>query len=142
MSSVRSILQIIILVGLTLSIFSNVYGDDWICIDRDDNGKCLFSYNKKIIRVSKNIVRVWEKKIISDEDKTSDNLYEEDDSHNVYLDEIDCKNKTMKLLHYTTYKISGSVRKTHDFSDTRPTLIVPDSRGELLYNHVCKSKTK
>lgn len=133
---------VFLIVVIVLLSFSNVYGDDWICINRDDNGKCWFSYNKKIIRVSKNIVRVVEKIIISDEDKKNDKSYDKDESYSIYLNEIDCKNMTMKLLQSTRYKIDGSVSKSFDLSDGKPRFIVPDSIGEIEYNKVCKPKTK
>ena len=120
------------IVVIVLLSFQNVYGDDWICSDRDE---CLYSYNKKIIRVSKNIVRVWGK-VIND---TYDDEYK---SYSIVLNEIDCKKKTMKLIKGTKYKMDGSVIQRIGFPDTKPESIIPDSIGESLYNQVCKPKTK
>ena len=67
MLSRKNIWLIIILMGLTLSIFSNVYGDDWIFYGENNRGKQYYDKNSMIYPFdSKTIIRVWVK-IIYDE---------------------------------------------------------------------------
>lgn len=52
------------------------------------------------------------------------------------LQQIDCQNKTLKLLDITVYNTSGDIKSTGQDSSTSP--IAPETNADWLYQMICK----
>ena len=130
----------VILIGLAILGCVEVWGADWKLYDSNEN--YLGYYDAQdITRPSKNIVRVWvkwdytEKGVIEWVGKLGKKY--ENLSHLKNLSEINCVEKTVRILSMIYYDNKGGVI----YSSSSPLeldFIVPESHGERLYKVTCK----
>jgi len=131
----------VILIGLTLFTYAEVWGADWRLISSTDSYKCFYDA-ENITRSSTNIVGVWARleyteKGISGIVKEFGKHYE-DLSYSLELWEIDCVKKKQRILSITEYSVEGSILYTNP-AKSRPSAWKPISReavAESLYNAV------
>jgi hypothetical protein len=131
---------IVLLIGLAIFGYAEVWGADWKLLASDE--KSLAYYDaQSIIRPSKNIVKVWvkvdytEKGVIDyvgDLGKKYENL-----SHEKSLWEINCVEKIFRQLSWIAYDNKGEVIYSSS-SPLRWDFIPPESIVEALYKIVCK----
>jgi hypothetical protein len=116
------------------------YGADWKFYRFNDLAESYYDV-QSITRPSKNVVRVWERmnfteKGIMDEVESLGKTFKKLE-YSVVLHEINCAEKTVRMLSSTDYDNKGRVI----FSDSSPTkwlFIIPGSIGESLYKEICK----
>jgi hypothetical protein len=131
----------VILIGLTLFTYAEVWGADWRLISSTDSYKCFYDA-ENITRSSTNIVGVWARleyteKGISGIVKEFGKHYE-DLSYSLELWEIDCVKKKQRILSITEYSVEGTILYTNP-ANSRPSAWKPISReavAESLYNAV------
>jgi len=132
MQSRKSVWFIIILMGLSLSIFSNVYGEDWIFYGENELGKHY--YDKSRITYpfqSKTIIRVWEKTIYDENVRgayirdlmnrgiTRSQISEKGLDKLVTMithAELDCKEMKYGFIQSILYDKNGNTLDEHSFS--------------------------
>ena len=143
--SIMSLSFLTILLLVTPVIGSS---DDWVeyGISYDDN---VYFYNKvNIKRTTKDIVQVWGKVVFSKEGREqyiqklryqgmSTEGYDKL-SHNLDLEEIDCKNQMYKFLSITHYDTEGRVLNSGSSDESNWSYISPDSTMDTLRKEVCK----
>lgn len=126
--------------------------DDWVEFGRTDNGN-IFFLNKAKIEYQKNgIVRVWEKKIYSDEGrKELISAYKKNEfpaekfekiSYCLGLKEIDCEKDMLRLLSLTFFDLNNNVLLSHNYSCSNWENIVPISLYSDLYKKLCGYEKK
>jgi hypothetical protein len=116
------------------------WGAAWYCIEIDSDGNALLLDAASISRQPNNIVRAWSKKIYSRKAvnewvKDVGEKYK-DLSYSITLVEYHCTEKKMRILTTTFYSSGGGV-----IGESPPDewmFIVPDSKGEVLFEEVCK----
>ena len=129
-------------IGFISFCFMEARGADWKPYAADNNG---FSYydSGSITRPSETIVRVWTKYVFTEGGRAGMvaklGAKYRDVDRGLYYSELNCADKTFRLLSTTIYSKEGAVI----FSDSsvkewKP--IPPDSRGEVLYDMVCKGQ--
>jgi len=135
----KILLSILIITGIFFS-YSELWGADWR--PYAISGEGLFYYDAEgITRPSKNIVRVWAKIVFTEESVKNivnkfgvefSNLKESRD-----LLEINCKDKTIRILSFTYFATDGKVIFSNEFGE-KPSYIAPETINEFLYKEVCK----
>ena len=134
----------VILVGLAIFSYTEVWGADWRVIGQPTvkDAGVLYYDADSITHPSKNIVRTWIKKVYSKSGVTRyakeigkrfENL-----SYAVELYEVNCIEKKILLLESTAYSKDGDVIISSKSQPTEWNSIVPGSMGEALYGSVCK----
>jgi hypothetical protein len=130
----------VILIGLTIFGYGEVWGADWKLYDLD--GQILRYYDtESITRPSKNIARVWVR--LEYTDKGVIELVKKFGKHYenfkviIALNEMNCSDKKIRNLSITHYSNEGKViLKASRKSEWE--YIVPQSVAENLYKFVCK----
>ena len=154
MLSKKNIWLIVILMGLTLSIFSNVYGEDWIFYGENNRGK---HYYDKISIIylfdSKTIIRVWEKTIYDEDNRNSyiqdlmdrgisiEGMSQEGLDKLVMMItqlEIDCKEMKYGYIESILYDKNGETLDDHSYSPIQRNRSVEKGMViELLFKKIC-----
>ena len=146
----KTVYSVIVSVLFVILLVTPVIGssDDWVeyGISYDDN---VYFYNKvNIKRTTKDIVQVWGKVVFSKEGREkyieemrnrgmSTEGYDKL-SHNLDLEEIDCKNQRYKFLSITHYDTEGRVLNSGSSDESNWSDISPDSTMDTLRKEVCK----
>ena len=146
----KTISSVIFLSFLVLILLvTPVIGSDWIEYDRDDNGNVLL-YKKGNIENNgtKDIVRVWEKRVYSDkgreiyiQDKIKEGMsmkgYDKlSNSQDLYR--IDCKKQMMNLVSVVRYDKNGKVMYSNNIEEPEWNHIIPNSLMDTLRKKVCE----
>jgi len=130
----------VILIGLALFGYAEVWGADWEYYGGCDNYLAYYDA-QSITRTSKNIARVWvrwdwtEKGVINcvgSLGKKYENL-----SHSIYLMEINCEEKMTHELSLTYYDNNGGVIYLFS-SSSEWDFVISESVTEGLYKEVCE----
>jgi hypothetical protein len=132
----------IMIVGITLSVFSNnVFGESLVKYFTDEDGT-EYSYDKDSVKRQSGKVKVWTTVILGVESRSEiqknvsikafENL-----SFTRTLDEINCKEGRTRVVTIIYYDVKRKVLYTiTEQTDWRS--IVPDSINDLLKSSVCK----
>ena len=118
---------------------------------KDDNDGNIYSYSKVNIRhSSKNIVQVWEKRVLSEESRKEYIQIKKDDgkstkgwdklSYNIILSEIDCNKKMIHVLSVNLYDTNGDSLDYFSVDNPKWDYIIPDSNTDNLQKKVCPNK--
>lgn len=141
MSKVKIPFMSAFLIGFVLLGCEEAWGTGWKAYGDTDDG--LFYYDtENIFRLSKSIVRVWnkmvfsEKGIISLEQKVGKGLVNL--SVMTELVEIDCVEKNFYIMSYLLYSKEGQILDSFVFEKPEWHFIPPHSVGERLYENICK----
>ena len=144
----RSILQIILVVGLTLSIFSNdVWGENLVKFVETYNGTRCY-YDKDTLKRTSEKVSLWITIIYSEEEKKE--LLEDSNnksieklnelSYSKSLWEINCQGEKYRVMTFIYYNFDGSVLYSHH-PERLPSnweYIIPVSKSDPQKKIVCK----
>lgn len=117
----------------SIDVSGQVISSDWKYCCRGSDEATFVYYNKKNMSYpSKNIVRMWSKWVQMGK------------GYNMQLLDIDCLNKTIKVLNTTSYGRDGKVIYSDSKSPEKsePDYIVPNSLMEGLSDIVCSQKLK
>jgi hypothetical protein len=152
-----------IIIGLFIYLITVqvVNGADWVFYASDSYGNNLYYDRESIINVSKDVKRVWEKTVYSDEGrsllissfkKNFEESFEEraflarkglqNLSHTITLWEINCGTREMCLLSSTYYDQNGHVLIDSLSDGKLCVFIVPGTLGEVLFKAVCSMKSR
>jgi hypothetical protein len=140
MKSLSVRLAVILIIGLAIFGYTEVWGADW---------KLYYSHKEylgyydtqNITRPSKNVVRVWTRwdftekgvlTMVGEFGKKYENL-----SWSVISWEIDCAEKKYRQLSSTRYDHKGSVISSRG-TPSEWRFIIPESVITILYEEVCK----
>jgi len=137
-------LMIIVVTGLLVFSYAEVWGEDWKFIrkSKDKDGDSYYYDASNITRPSKNIVRgsvkmVFSEKSINREIEKLGSSYK-NLSYRINLWEINCSEKKVAFLQTTTYSKNGTIIKSIKLDKITWMSIVPDTMGEDLYKALCK----
>ena len=135
-------LMIIIVTGLLVLSYAEVWGEDWKLIRKNKDGDSYYYDASNITRPSKNIVRgsvkmVYSEKSINREIEKLGSSHK-DFSYRINLWEMNCSEKKVAFLQTTTYSKNGTIIKSIKFDKITWMSIVPDTMGEDLYKALCK----
>ena len=135
-------LMIIIVTGLLVFSYAEVWGEDWKLIRKNKDGDNYYYDASNITRPSKNIVRgsvkmVYSEKNINREIEKLGSSHK-DFSYRINLWEMNCSEKKVAFLQITTYTKNGTVIKSIKLDKITWMSIVPDTMGEDLYKALCK----
>jgi hypothetical protein len=135
-------LVIIVVTGLLVFSYAEVWGEDWKFIRKSKDGDSYYYDASGIVRPSKNIVRgsvkmVYSEKNINREIEKLGSSHK-DFSYRINLWEMNCSEKKVAFLQITTYTKNGSVIKSIKLDTITWMSIVPDTMGEDLYKALCK----
>ena len=134
----------IVIVAMGLLFFGNadVWGENWKPLRPSKDGDSNYYDADSITRPSKNIVRgsvktVYSQKSVNREVQKLGPTYK-DLSHKILLWEMNCSEKKVAFLQWTTYTKNGTIIKS-----IKPEMItwmsmVPETMGEDLYKLLCK----
>jgi len=133
----------VILIGLTIFSYGEVWGEDWRLYTKTDLYECFYNA-ENMIRSSQDIVEVWtkleytERGIIETVKKFG--KYYENLSYSLELWEINCAKKRHRLLSVTLYSVEGRILYTNQAGSHLPPwkIISRESIEESLYKAVCK----
>ena len=131
----------VILIGLALFGYAEVWGADWKLYSSSDNG--TFYYDaESIIRPSRDVVRVWEKMFYS-EKGVIDVVRKMGDkfktlNYSVNLMEFHCAENKMRLLSSIDYSTDGGSLNIADYQDSEWNVLPPWGVGEELLKVICK----
>lgn len=125
---------ILIIIGFTFSNIE-VWGAEWKYVDSTEYSIWFYDA-ESIIRLPKNIVRVWVKMTYTDKVPKGPGIkYQE--YRSLSLHELDCQEKKVRILSYCTFYEDGTVR-VQEYDDTKWSYIIPDTVDMNLYKSVCK----
>src|SRR4030042_1766904 len=135
-------LMIIVVTGLLVFSYAEVWGEDWKLIRKNKDGDSYYYDASNITRPSKNIVRgsvkmVYSEKSINREIEKLGSSHK-DFSYRINLWEMNCSEKKVAFLQITTYTKNGTVIKSIKLDKITWMSIVPDTMGEDLYKALCK----
>jgi hypothetical protein len=134
---------ILLLIGLTMFGYTEVWGADWRLYAKTDLYGCFYDA-ENMFRSSQDIVEVWTRSEYTERGvidtiikfgKHYGNL-----SYSLELWEINCAEKKDRLLSNTLYSVEGNILYT-DQAGSRPPpwkIISRESIEESLYKAVCK----
>ncbi len=133
----------IILIGLFIFGYAEVWGEDWKLYAKTDLHECFYNA-ENMIRSSQDIVEVWtkleytERGIIETVKKFGKHY--ENLSYSLELWEINCAKKRHRLLSITLYSVEGNILYTNQAGSRPPPwkIISRESIEESLYKAVCK----
>lgn len=154
MLSKKNVWFIIILAGLTLSVFSNVYGEDWIFYGENELGKHYYDKSSIIYPFnSKTIVRLWEKTVYDENIRNAyiqalmDRGITRREMSEKGLDklatmithlEIDCKEMKYGYIQSLLYDKDGHKLDDNSFSPIQRDRAIGSKKIiELLFKTVC-----
>ena len=133
----------VILIGLAIFGNAEVWGADWSLYGIAGNGTFEGFYDaESIMMLSKNIVRVADKKVYTEKGVVE--LVEnygkkyENVSHSIVLWEINCEMKMVYMLSLTYYSKGGEILFSQNYDDNKWIFIPLESMIELLFKAVCK----
>jgi hypothetical protein len=125
-----------------------VIGSDWVEYARDKDGSVLLYDKVSVNHTKKNRVQVSWKYVYSDESrekliqdlrKTGLSTEEWNKlSHNLSLQEIDCKKKRVRLFSLTKYDTDGKIIFVHSYDKPLWDYIEPNTMPDKLRKKVCK----
>ena len=130
----------VILIGLAIFGYAEVWAEDWTFYARTDKYLCFYD-SQSITRPSKNIVRVWVKreytdkgviKMVKDWSEKYENI-----SHSIVLEEINCSGEKVRILSLIHYSKEGKVMY-RDSNEGLWNYVGSGSVVEALYKAVCK----
>jgi len=140
MKSLLVKLGVVILIGLAIFGYAEVWGADWKLYGSSENYYGYYDA-QSITRTSKNIVRVWLRSNLTETGVTdaAGKLGKEFENVNYFiiLREINCAEKKSQRLSMTYYDNKGRVIHSEG-SPGGWEFIVPESMFDLLYKEVCK----
>ena len=133
----------VILIGLSIIGYGEVWGEDWRLYAKTDLHECFYNA-ENMIRSSRDIVEGWtkleytERGIIETVKKFG--KYYENLSYSLELWEINCTEKKHRLLSVTLYPVEGRILYTNQAGSRLPPwkIISRESIEERLYKAVCK----
>ena len=133
----------VILIGLSIIGYGEVWGEDWRLYAKTDLYECFYNA-ENMIRSSRDIVEGWtkleytERGIIETVKKFG--KYYENLSYSLELWEINCTEKKHRLLSVTLYSVEGRILYTNQAGSRLPPwkIISRESIEERLYKAVCK----
>ena len=116
-------------------------GEDWRYYD-ESNYRINYYDAESITRTSEGIVRVREKLVFTekgviDAAEKLGGKYKTL-SYVTMLNEVHCTDGRISLLSSAFYSKDGKVLSSFDYQATDWSFIVPESRGEALYEILCK----
>jgi hypothetical protein len=134
---------------LLLLVCCEKSSSDWVPCQYDHEGN-VSSYRKGNIQKEDGnyIVQVSVKEVYSDkgrekfiqtmtENRISTKEYDKL-LYRIYLNEIDCKNKKMKILSINNYDTNGKVFGSRNYPEGEWEHIAPDSHRDTLRKNVCQ----
>ena len=128
-------------ISLIFLSYMEVWGEDWKYYG-ENNYHVGFYDAESITRISEGIVRVREKDIFTEMGimEAAGKLGEKymTLSYAIMLDEVHCVDGKIRPLSSAFYSKDGKVLSSFDYQATDWTFIVPESRGEPLYEILCK----
>lgn len=131
-----------LMLGLAVFPHMGAWGGDWRLYTTSRKSDGFYYDLKSIRRISKDLVRVWVKRIVSE--KTIQDLKEKwgskfkDTRNDVYLQELNCSEMKFRILTVTMYDLNGSILKEISFASPPWDFVVPQSNEEPLFNTICK----
>ncbi len=130
----------VILIGLAIFGYAEVWGEDWKLLNTTESGVNYYNA-ESIIRLPKNIVRVWAKTELSERGgndmvATLGKRYEKL-SYVLFLNEFDCGERRSRLLSVIAYSQDGLIIGRVD-SPNQFTYIVPETLDNYLFKAACK----
>jgi hypothetical protein len=133
----------VILIGLFIFGYAEVWGADWKLYAKTDLHECFYNA-ENMIRSSQDIVEVWtkleytERGIIETVKKFGKHY--ENLSYSLELWEINYAEKKHRLLSITLYSVEGNILYTNQAGSRPPPwkIISRESIEESLYKAVCK----
>jgi hypothetical protein len=133
----------VVLIGLLVFAYAEVWGADWRLYDSNDLKKSYYNAGN-IIRPSKDIVRVWVRwnfteKGVKDTVRSMGKKLEKLE-YSISLNEINCSEKTNRFLSSIYYDNDGKMIYSMSSSKlpTEWLFIVPESNTDNLYKKICK----
>jgi len=118
-----------------------VLGADWRYYD-ENNYRVNYYDAESITRTPEGIVRVREKLVFTEKGVTDavEKLGEKYKTlgYVTMLNEVHCIDGRVSLLSSAFYSKDGKVLSSFEFQETDWRFIVPESRGEALYEILCK----
>jgi hypothetical protein len=138
------------------SKINDIKSSSWVSVADNIDNRRLYYNESKIKYLSKDIITVWTKMVYSEEGKRKiiynfsqgkkneskfrlDGTYNVDNDMKIY--EINCKNKTIKLVNSFTYDENGSLILYHDHSPSNTyEYIIPETVFDNLRRKVCRKK--
>jgi hypothetical protein len=140
MKSLSTKWGVILIVGLALFGFADVWGEDWKLFKKTEDAK--FYYDKKdLTPLGQRIVKVWIRQVYSEKGKMDminlvgpryQNL-----SHSVNSLEFNCGAKLIRFLSMTYYSKDGDILDLENPPDKWES-IPPHSTFDALYKKACK----
>ena len=139
-----------VLLFKTWETYKETKKEGWIYYGRTEDGDWYYD-NSSIMKVSPNIIRVWNKLIFTKDwkEKNKDfiqNIIEQKLSkgdynklhHRITLDEIDCLKNTWKYMKYVDYSDEGESLLDYDYLPPEIRLIIPETIKDVLRRKVCE----
>ncbi len=133
----------VVLIGLVIFGYAEAWGADWRLYDSNNLRKSYYNADN-ITHPSKDIVRVWVRwtfteKGVMDMVRSVGNKLEKLE-YSISLNEINCREKTNRLLSSLYYDNNGKM--IYSLSSSKlPTewlFVVPESNADNLYKKICK----
>ena len=139
MNSLSGKLGVILVIGFIFG-YAEVWGVDWIYLGETRDGEYFYDADR-VIRASRHIVRVWQKKYWSKEGVIDyvANMGEKykDLRYSIAFYEINCTARKYQFLHVAFFSNEDKVISKVGLRN-KWEFIVPDSMDELLMEVVCK----
>ena len=131
-------LSAVLVIGLIMTGYAEVWGADWKLYSRTDLGDYYYDA-ESLTRPSKNVVRLWTELFHSEEGKTqSMKVVGIEFGMSVALQEIDCANNMSRLLRITHYDNDGMIIYSESLAEPKWNYIIPESMADILYKTICK----
>jgi hypothetical protein len=129
------------MIGLIFSFHGEVWSADWRCYE-ENNYRVKYYDAESITRPSKGFVRVWEKVVFTEKGvmEAVEQLGEKYKtlSYVTMLKEIHCPDGRICLLSSAFYSKEGKVLSSFKYQPADWRFIVPETRGEVLYEILCQ----
>ena len=130
----------VILIGLTVFSYAEVWGEDWIRYGKNETG-CHYYNQQNVTHLSKDIVRVWNKIVFTEKGRASavERLGKSYDKfgYDISLKEINCKDKKQHWVSSKVYSMNGKLLSTPVYN-TGWEPIAEGSLSDILFQKVCK----
>jgi len=132
------LLAISIFLGYSVAV---VWGADWKQV-RSTNSATLYYDTEEITHPTKDIVKVLTKWVYTEKGiKNAKEIFGENYknlSYSIKSYEINCKDKTSRILSITDYNKDGTVISSDSKTNAEWSRVSPESALESLYKMVCK----
>lgn len=131
----------VILIGFAIFSYAEVWGADWILVDRNLTGD-VFWDRENIRYLEGGIVRFWEKCVLNE--KGVDVYIERygikfrNVAEHRSLIEIDCKEKQYRYLEVNWYSKDGQLISNMELKPSQWMHITPESSGDAYHKILCK----